>query len=92
MIQHKTACSTVLRTRNLKISDHNDCGTAKHTLDTGHHWDYENPVILATVANEKHRILRESMKIFCHQQKGITFANIMEGTEINPCWYEVLKT
>ena len=68
--QHKTACSTILCTRKLKKDSHNDYGTAKHTLETGHHWDYKNADILATVANEKDRILRESTEILCHRQKA----------------------
>ena len=92
MSQHKSACSTVLRTRKIiNNSDKNDCGTAHHTLETGHKWDFENCSILAKEKHEKDRKLRESIEIYKHKQNGHILANNLTGTPFESCWHEILN-
>jgi hypothetical protein len=90
MTQHKAQCSIALRTRKLTTSDINDCGTAKHTLDTGHQWNFKEVEVLAKVQYEKDRKLHESIEIYCHVNRGVPLANVMDGTPLVGVWHELL--
>ena len=93
MTQHKSACSTILRTRKIDTnSDKNDCGTAHHTLNTGHKWNFENCTILAKEKFEKDRKLRESIEIYKHKQNGYILANNLIGAPFESCWHEILNS
>ena len=91
MSQHNASCLTAIRTRKIVSSEKNDCGTAKHTLETGHRWDFYNCSILATEKGELDRKLRESIEIYTHKQNGHILANNMIGAPFESCWYEILN-
>ena len=91
MSQHNAQCMNALRTRKIAMSDKNDCGTAYHTLNTGHNCNFNNVEILAIEKSEYDRKLRESIEIYTHEQKGYKLANNMAGTPFAGCWYEILN-
>ena len=91
MQQHNSACNSAIISRKININDNNDCGTAKHTLETKHKWNFNKCIILGKSKFEKDRKIREGIEIYLHKKRGINLANTSEGTTCNMCWHEILK-
>ena len=52
-----------LKQRLVEHRDSNDSALKRHTLETGHSIDYENPSVLASDTNSERLLVKEALKI-----------------------------
>ena len=61
-----------------------------HTLATYHQWDFNKTKILASIILTNQHVICETIELFQYKKNGITLVNVLNRSELNPCWHEIL--